>query len=117
MSTIIMLFILPLGVIIFIWDKKVQKENLDIFETYIKKIKNSELSSSDKLLRIDEMLYNNGYNQVVLMDNYLLMDKKHFNVGALFMSLGIAAYFGILFYILYYKFFLKPNQIEVHLDE
>ncbi len=117
MSTVIMLFVLPLGIIVYIWDRKVQKENLDTFNSYIVKIKNSELEPKDKLLRIDEMLYNNGYNQAYMSEDSLTMEKKHFNVGALFISLGVAAYFGILAYMIYYKFFLKPNQISVCLTD
>ena len=117
MSTVITLFILPIGILVFFWDKKTQKQNIDTFDAYVEKIKKSELSAPEKLAHIDKMYYNNGYNQVFLDENSLIMAKKHFNIGALLIALGAAAYFGILFYMIYYKFLLKPTEVHISLLE
>ena len=115
MTTVIMMFILPIGIIIYFWDKKIEEQNREIFETFIEKIKNSDLQSKDKLLRIDEMYYKNGYTRIHIDENSLTQQKKHFNIGTLLISLGVGAYIGLFLYIMYYKLFLKPREIKITL--
>ena len=115
MTTVIMMFILPLGILIFFWDKKTEEQNREIFETFTQKIKNSDLSPKDKLIRIDEMYYKNDYTRVYMDETSLRFQKKHFNIGTLLISLGIGAYIGLFLYLMYYKFFLKPREITIKL--
>ena len=90
-----MLFILPIGVIVYFFDKKVQKENQKKFD------------------KIDEMYYQNGYTIVSRTDRSLVVEKKHFNLGVLLMFFGARAYFGLPLYYLYYRFILKPKKTTI----
>lgn len=116
MTTIIMLFILPLGIMLYFYDKKIHRENLETFDEYVEKIKNSDLSDEEKLLKINDMYYNNGYINIHKTDKELVVQKKHFNLGVLLMYFGALTYFGFIFYYIYYKFFLKPEQIRITLE-
>ena len=90
-----MLFILPIGIIVYFFDKKVQKENQKKFD------------------KIDEMYYQNGYTIVSRTDRSLVVEKKHFNLGVLLIFFGALAYFGLPLYYLYYRFILKPKKTTI----
>ncbi|MDA3945964.1 MAG: hypothetical protein PF439_04730 [Helicobacteraceae bacterium] len=115
MTTVIMLFILPLGILLLFFDKKTQKENRALFDHYVEKILASELSDKDKINKIDAMYYENGYTIVYTDKNEFEASKKHFNLGLLLIFFGIANYFGPILYFIYYRFFLKPDRIQVKL--
>jgi len=110
-----MLFILPLGIVLYFYDKKINKQNIEIFDAYVNKIIKSDLDEKDKILKIDEMYYENGYVSVRQTEEELIFEKKHFNLGVLFIYFGIFTYFGLIFFYIYYKFFLKPQQLHVDL--
>lgn len=116
MSTIIMMFILPLGIVVYFWDRRNYTQNLQLFRKYIDTISRSELSNAQKLDKIDEMFYHNGYRIVERADLYLVVAKKHFNIGVLFIWLGLLTYFGLFIYLLYYRFFQKPRILRIDLD-
>lgn len=67
--------------------------------------------------RIDEMFYQNGYTRIERSDSRLIIEKKHFNIGILFISVGALTYFGLFIYLLYYRFFQKPRRLSVDLDD
>lgn len=116
MSTIIMMFILPLGIVVYFWDRRNYTQNLQLFSKYIDMISRSELSNAQKLDKIDEMFYHNGYKIVERADLYLVVAKKHFNIGVFFIWLGLLTYFGLFIYLLYYRFFQKPRILKIDLD-
>lgn len=111
-TTIIMLFILPLGIIFFLFDKRLQKQNQEIFHTYVEKIKQSDLSQKEKIDKIDNMYYQNGYTRVSKTDTTLTVEKKHLNLGVILIFFGILNYFGLFIFFIYYKFIQKAKRIE-----
>jgi len=113
MTTIIMLFILPLGIIFYLFDKKTKKQNKKIFDEYVQKIQASELSQKEKVDTIDEMYYKNGYKTIQKTDDLLVVEKKHFNLGVLFIFFGLLSYFGLPLFYIYYRFILKPERIVI----
>lgn len=117
MSTILMMFILPLGIITYFWDRKNYAQNLKTFSDYSEKISHADIVSSKKIEMIDEMLYQNGYTRVERTDSSLKAQKKHFNIGILFVFVGLLTYFGLLFYWIYYRFLLKPNVLCIDLEK
>ena len=117
MTTIIMLFILPLGIVFYFFDKKTKKINKKIFDEYVLKIQASELTQKEKLDIIDEMYYKNGYKTVQKTDNMLVVEKKHFNLGVLFIFFGLLSYFGLPLYYIYYRFILKPEEISISFEQ
>ena len=110
-----MLFILPLGIILFFYDKKLQRQNRETFDAYVAKIRSSDLSDEEKLYHIDTMYYENGFKIDQRDDNSLRACKKHFNPGLLFIFFGLASYLGPPLYIIYYHFFLKPDCVTIDL--
>lgn len=108
-----MLFILPLGIAFFLFDKRTAKQNQQIFDTYVEKIKQSDLSKKEKIDKIDTMYYNNGYTRVSKTETLLIVEKKHFNLGVMFIFFGFFNYFGILLFLIYYKFIQKTKKIEI----
>jgi hypothetical protein len=117
MGTVIMMFILPIGIIVYFWDRRNYAENLETFSDFITKITQFDLSSVDKIKRIDEMFYQNGYICVDRTESTLLVEKKHFNIGVLFISVGLLTYFGVLLFIVYYRFIQKPRRLIVDLNQ
>ena len=115
MSTIIMLFILPLGILVYFWDRRNYAQNLLLFREYISQINYADLPQSEKMDRIDEMFYKNGYTRIGRSDTRLIVEKKHFNIGILFISVGALTYFGLFIYLLYYRFVQKPRRLSVDL--
>ncbi|MDD2357373.1 MAG: hypothetical protein PHX13_05645 [Thiovulaceae bacterium] len=113
MTTIIMLFILPIGIVVYFFDKKVQKENQKKFDDYILQIKATDIKQKEKFNKIDEMYYQNGYTIVSRTNEMLIVEKKHFNLGVLLIFFGALAYFGLPLYYLYYRFILKPEKITI----
>jgi hypothetical protein len=112
-----MIFILPLGIITFFWDRKNYAQNLKTFNDYIEKISHADIASSKKIEMIDEILYQNGYIRIECTQSSLKVQKKHFNIGVLFIFVGLLTYFGLLFYWVYYRFLLNPNILCIDLEK
>lgn len=117
MSVIIMMFILPLGIAVYFWDRRNYAQSLAIFRDYISQMSYADLPDTKKMDRIDEMFYQNGYTRIERSDTRLIIEKKHFNIGVLFISAGALTYFGLFFYLLYYRFFMKPRRLSVNLRD
>ena len=115
MSTVLMMFILPIGILIYFWDKRNYRQSLELFEDYIVKIRHADLDDREKMEKIDNMFYENGYKIVERETTHLVAEKKHFNIGILFMMFGLLNYFGIFGYLLFYKFFLKPRRLKANI--
>ena len=116
MTTIIMMFLLPLGVVTYFWDKRNYASNLKLFHDYSITLLDSDLPRIEKLDSIDNLFYHNGYKRVIRTDTRLMVEKKHFNLGMLLIFIGGLAYIGIVLYMLYYFYFLKPRRIEIDLE-
>jgi len=110
-----MLFILPIGILIFFWDKKTNAQSLALFSDYIVKMQHADFDDAHRMAFIDAMFYENGYKIVLKEPTKLTVEKKHFNIGVLFIFFGLMNYFGIFIYIIIYRFFLKPRRLCVDL--
>lgn len=117
MSTIIMMFILPLGILVYFWDRRNYAQNLTVFRDYISQMRHADLSDTEKMDRIDEMFYKNGYTRIERSGTRLMIEKKHFNIGVLFIAVGALTYFGLFLYLLYYRFLMKPRRLSVDLRD
>jgi len=116
MSTVIMMFILPLGILIYFWDKRNYRQSLALFGDYIDKMRHADLDDGAKMELVDRMFYENGYKIVQRETGTLIAEKKHFNIGVLFIMFGLLNYFGIFAYVIFYRFFLKPRRLCVDLS-
>lgn len=115
MSTIIMMFILPLGILVYFWDRRNYAQSLTVFRDYISQMSHTDLPDAAKMDRIDEMFYKNGYTRIERLHTRLVVEKKHFNIGVLFIAVGALTYFGLFLYLLYYRFILKPRRLSIDL--
>lgn len=116
MTTIIMMFMLPIGIVTYFWDKRVYAQNLKMFTNYIDKIKAQNIENEEKMRKIDIMFYENGYEVLHESPSVLHVKKKYFNVGILFIIFGFLNYIGLVGYIIFYMYFLKPRVLEIDID-
>ena len=116
MSTVLMMFILPIGILIYFWDKRNYRQSLELFENYIEKMKHADLDDKEKMeIEFYGMFYENGYEIVERETMSPVAEKKHFNIGiVLFFTYVRPAqiYFGLFGYVLFYRFFLKPRRLR-----
>ena len=116
MTTVIMMFILPIGIIVYFWDRKNYVESIKFFDFHIMKILNLELDGATKIDTIDKMFHKNGYTLVSRTDTTLIVEKKHVNIGIPFIMFGLMAYIGIVVYLIYFYYFLKPRRLEINIE-
>jgi hypothetical protein len=113
MTTVIMLFILPIGIVIYFWDKKNYRQALELFESYIIKIKHSDLSENEMIKKIEMMFYKNDYKIIRHGKGHFIAQKKHFNIGTLLIMFGLMNVIGLALYLIFYSFILKPRRLLV----
>lgn len=110
-----LLFLLPIGILIYFWDRRNTAQSIELFSEYIIKMQHADFDDAHKMERIDTMFYENGYKIVQKGTNTLIVEKKHFNIGIFFMMIGLLYYVGFFGYIIYYHFFQKPSRLCVDL--
>jgi hypothetical protein len=104
---VLLIFLIPIGVIVYIYERRVFKENRAILNGYIKMeiSDNSSLTNLQKIEKTQALLDKNGYKVVQKDDKSIVGEKKIFSIGLLFIGVFI-------FYLLYYFFFQKPDRLE-----
>ena len=117
MTTVIMMFILPIGIIVYFWDRKVYARNMKEFHFHIMKIAELELERSEKIDIIGKMFHQNEYILVNRTDTSLIVEKKHVNIGVPFIMFGLLAYIGLVLYFIYFYYFLKPRRLEITIEK
>ncbi len=113
MTTIIMIFILPIGIVIYFWDKKNYQEALELFENYILNVKHSGLSENEMIKKIKTMFYKNDYQILHHNKEHFIAQKKHFNIGTLLIMFGLMNVIGLALYLIFYSFILKPRRLLI----
>ncbi len=113
MTTVIMLFILPIGIVIYFWDKKNYRQALELFESYIIKVKHSDLYENEMIKKIEMMFYKNDYKIVRHGKGHFIVEKKHFNIGTLLIMFGLMNVIGLALYLIFFSFILKPRRLLV----
>ena len=113
MTTVIMIFILPIGIFIYFWDKKNYRQALELFESYILKIKHSDLSDDEMIKNVEMMFYKNDYKIIRHSKGPFIAEKKHFNIGTLLIMFGLMNVIGLLLYLIFYRFLLKPRRLLI----
>lgn len=110
-----LLFLLPIGILIYFWDRRNNAQSFELFGDYIAKMQRTDFDDKQKMKRIDTMFYENGYTIVRHEGPTLIVEKKHFNIGIFFMLIGLLYYVGFFGYIIYFHFFQKPRRLCVDL--
>ncbi len=114
MTTIIMMFALPIGIIIYFWDRKNAAATQKLYEAFIEQTRSDgKLDDKEKLLRIDMMFYGNGYRTVLREPKRLVVEKKHLNLGILVIAFALLNLLGVILFILYYFYLQKPLRKEI----
>jgi len=105
MTTILLLFIFPIGMVFYWNERKSRGKYQSVFDDYIQKIDaSSDLTQTQKLERVKELFLANRYEVVLLEKDKIRAERKIFSMG-LFMM-------GLFFYLFYFFFFQKPHTIE-----
>ena len=111
--SIVLLFMFPIGVLTYFWDRKNYKENLRFFNAYVEKIKSSNLAKEEQVLKLTQLFHLNNYEVVLKGKGSLSIEKKHFNLGSLFMLFGLMNVVGLAIYLLFYHYFLRPRTMII----
>lgn len=119
MNQLLMLFALPIGIIFFYYDRRQQETNRKIAEQFIDEVKaNDGLGKKEKLEHIKKMFQLNRFTIESMEKNGLVATRKHLNLGAAVLSFALVPfYIGVLFFILWFIFFKKPERWEIILDD
>ena len=115
MNQLLMLFALPIGILFFLADRKQQKINKEIAERFIDEVKSNDgLSSAEKIDHIKKMFELNRFTVKSADVLSLVATRKHLNLGSAILSFALVPfYIGVLFFILWFIFFKKPERWEV----
>lgn len=115
MNQLLMLFAFPIGLLFFWADRKQQKINKAIAERFIDEVKGNEgLRDAEKIDHIKKMFELNSFRIESADSSSLVATRKHLNLGAAILSFAlIPFYVGVLFFILWFIFFKKPERWEV----
>ena len=111
MGTVVMIFILPIGLAFLYFERKDKPKYQAIFDTFIEEVHTHEdYTDKEKIAHIDKMLHLNNYH-TVKTDSSIEGSRKIFSMGAIFVGLGFF-YIGALFYVLYVLYIKKPHIVR-----
>ena len=103
MTTILLLLLFPIGALFYRYELKNRDTYQAIFDDYIRKVDESDLTDSQKLEQVKKLFLANRY-EVTYHDNKKMVgERKVLSMGLLMM--------GLFFYVFYFFFFQKPHQI------
>ena len=112
MTTIIMLFMLPIG--LYVYFNKEKKDNIAyqiVFDDFYNKTRNNQkLSHQEKLERFEQMLEQNDYDIIEADEEKVIGQKKILSMGLIMIGIGFYL-IGLLFYLLYYFYIQKPHKV------
>jgi len=113
MTTIIMMFLLPIGLYTyFVIEKKTKREYQEVFDRFqTETASKSQLSDEAKLNLFEQMLLKNGYAIIDVNSSCVVGEKKVLSMAWIMMGLGLYI-IGLLFYLAYYFWFQKPHRVE-----
>ncbi len=116
MTTIIMMFLFPIGLYTyFVIEKRTKKEYQKVFDDFQKSTSLSEkYTDEEKIARFEQMLEQNGYELVSVDNNSVIGEKKVLSMAFIMMGLGLYMV-GLLFYLAYFFWFQKPHRVEFSL--
>jgi len=113
MTTILMMFLFPIGLYTyFVIEKKTKKEYQLVFDNFQKKTSSStKITDAEKVHLFEQMLLQNGYTIVSINKSMVVGEKKVLSMAFIMMGLGIYIV-GLFFYLAYYFWFQKPHKVE-----
>ena len=116
MTTILMMFLFPIGLYTyFVIEKKSKKEYQKVFDDFqIKTSSNSKLEAKDKINLFEQMLLQNEYEVTELTESNVIGEKKVLSLAFIFMGLGLYLV-GLFFYLAYYFWLQKPHRVRFSL--
>ncbi|MDH5465054.1 MAG: hypothetical protein OEW60_05455 [Thiovulaceae bacterium] len=112
MSTVMMLFLFPIGIAFLIHELRDKKRYHFVFHDFFDEVQaNPSYSKQEKIEHVQKMLLHNEYHIVFKDDAEIIGERKILSVGMLFISLGLF-YVGLLFYLIYFFKFQKPHRVK-----
>lgn len=113
MTTLIMLFLFPIGLYTyFVIEKRTKKEYQAIFDNFQSETSdNANYTDTQKIERFEQMLLQNDYEIKELTQTSVVGEKKVLSLAFIFMGLGLYIV-GLFFYLAYFFWFQKPHRVE-----
>ena len=113
MTTLLMMFLFPIGLYTyFVIEKRTKKEYQKVFDDFQEKMTlNSTLTAKEKINLFEQMLIQNEYEITSMTESRVTGKKKVLSMAFIFMGLGLYIV-GIFFYLAYYFWFQKPHKVE-----
>jgi hypothetical protein len=98
--------LIPIGLLLFWYAMRVNRENRTILQNYIKReIENNvTLSGEQKHAKATDLLYQNGYRVLPKANGDIKGEKKVFSIGLFFAGIFVL-------YIPYFFFWQKPETL------
>lgn len=116
MGTVVMIFILPVGLGFLYVERKNQPKYQAIFDTFIEEVDTHEhYTDKEKLDHIARMFQLNNYT-IERTSTSIEGRKRLYSVGAIFVGLGFV-YIGALLYILYIRYIKKPHIVRYDIEK
>lgn len=104
MTTILLMFIFPIGAIFYYNERKNRGKYQAVFDDYIQKVDESpDFTDKQKIERVRDLFLTNRYEIRFQSEEEIIGERKIFSMGLLMM--------GLFFYVFYYFFFQKPHSI------
>ena len=107
---VFLVFLIPIGVIVYMYERKIFKQNHSILQGYIniEIIDKKELTNLKKIEKTQALLDKNGYKIVQKDNKFIVGEKKIFSIGLLF--IGMFVFFNSIYNTIYYVFiFIYDN--------
>jgi len=113
MTTIIMLFLFPIGLYVyFVVEKKQNKVYQAVFDDFQTKISTKEeLTTAEKKEQFEAMLLQNGYELVEVSEEKVVGEKKVLSMGLILIGTGVYI-IGLFVYLAYFYGLQKPHVVE-----
>jgi hypothetical protein len=116
MTTIIMLFLFPIGFYTYFFiERKTKKEYQKVFDDFqVNTVSKSKLTNKEKINLFEQMLLQNEYEVIEVSESRVMGEKKVLSLAFIFMGLGLYIV-GLFFYLAYFFWLQKPHRVEFSL--
>jgi len=104
MTTILLMFVLPIGALFYRYELKNKGKYQAVFDDYIQKVDgNPNFTDAEKLSQVRKLFVANRYDVTSASEDEIVGEKKILSMGLLMM--------GLFVYVFYFFFFQKPHKI------
>lgn len=115
MTLVITLFSIPIGILLFLNERKTHHLYDGVFHQFCDEVKaDGRLNHQNKIAKLRAMLEKNHYDITIVDTHHISAEKKLFSVGLLSIGVGLF-YIGAILYVIYFYRFQKPHVVKFEL--